>query len=150
MEKYRVNRNGTRMQIHQVVARVVIGSEVGLKHYEPQDLHQKNRRYQRNVERQAELLIQENRAVIGKAEELKTSLAISFSTFRSIQEEKQMDMSMNTALSWKSILAGISRKLKASITRTVSRMITDYRTLSLCNIESIKAVLNVPIVERSF
>lgn len=96
------------------------------------------------------MLIQENRAVIGKAEELKTSLAISFSTFRSIQEEKQMDMSMNTALSWKSILAGISRKLKASITRTVSRMITDYRTLSLCNIESIKAVLNVPIVERSF
>lgn len=150
MEKYRVNRNGTGMQILQVVGHVVTDLVAGLRHYEPQDLLLKNRQYLRNAERQAELLTQGSRAVIGRAEGLKTSLAISCSTFRSIQEEKQMDMSMNTALSWKSILDGISRKLKASITRTASRMITVYQTLSLCNTESTKAVLNVRIVERSF
>lgn len=150
MEKYRVNRNGTRMHIHQVGGHVGIVSEVGLRHLEPQDLHLKIQCSRISAERQAAKPTQGRRVVTGKAAELKTSLDIFFSTFRSIREESQMDMFTNTVSLWRSILGGISKRARVFITKTASRMITVYQTLSLCNTESIKVVLNAHIVERSF
>ena len=69
MEKHRVNRSGTGMQIHQAVIRLEPLSEAGLKELEQQVLYQRNLISQMVVEKQVDWRIQENKVVRGKVDD---------------------------------------------------------------------------------
>ena len=69
MEKHRVNRNGTGMQIHQAVIPLEPLSEAGRKDLERQVLDQKNRVSQLCAESVLDWHILENKVVRGRVDD---------------------------------------------------------------------------------
>ena len=69
MERHRVNRSGTGMQIHQAVIPLEPLSEAGLKDLERQVLDQRNRISQMLAEKQVDWHILENKGVRGKVDD---------------------------------------------------------------------------------